>query len=73
VPRALEASLREDGPHCLVADKPLHRGSQAFGIIGIDEKTRVADDFGQGSAIRCDDRNACGHGFERGYSEALVK
>ena len=46
---------------------------QALRVIGIDQQSRIADDFGQRPAVRHDDRHACRHRLERRYAESFIE
>ena len=73
LPRALEAALRAARAQSRVADESVQCRRKAFGIIGIDQQSRIADDFRQRAAVRRDDWHARRHRLERRQSEAFFE
>ena len=73
VTRAFESTSRTDSSQIGIAYQPLERGCQAVRVVGIDEQSRVADDFGQRATVRDDHGNTRRHRLERGYPEPFVE
>ncbi len=73
LPRAVEAAARAGCAQIGVVGQAFQSSRQALCIVGIDQQSRISDDFGQRPAVRDDDRHACRHRFERRYPESFVE